>query len=240
MAQTLSGQPIDVVQFLCDGCICLNRGALDLGAAFKPTGRHAGPSVVGPDELVRFLTCLGAWSVILGSPAQNVSLLGLRLLADNLSRLWPGSIVVHDPIRDASAFPANQPTSLQQAARFLLAGEPLAENTPADAVSVYCSPRGMVRFSEQPAAVQEWMRLCTLARGRTLRVLEGEEDGPAWVAPVQRCLEQQIAALPDLEVRSERQREVQRGVTEAMRFVAELLAQESASEGESRAFSPGV
>jgi hypothetical protein len=229
MSQALCGQPIDVVQFVCPGCFRLDQGAIDLGDAPTPGKVRAGGSVVGAEEFVRFLTSLGAWSLILGTPAQDASLLGLRLLADNLSRLWPCPVLVHDLTRDVSASYPDRPTGLSQAMAFLLTGEAGAEGLRSEAVSLYCSARGMRPLGQQPNRVQYFLHEFTLARGRTLEFLEGGE-GPPWVAPVQRYLEQRVAPLIDLDARSERQQQVRRGVEEALRRVVSNFLGEDTSE----------
>jgi hypothetical protein len=70
---------------------------------------------VGSAELSAFLTRIGAWSVSFSVAPENFSVLGLRLLTDQVARQRVGPVMLHD-MSDGNA------ETLGRALRFTLGG----------------------------------------------------------------------------------------------------------------------
>ena len=93
MRDSMQGRSLDAVHFLCHGFVADERPALTL--AESPLSNRDRPCYVGVSELAAFLTQVGAWSAIFGSPPMNYSESGLRLFADTLAQTRPGPVLYH-------------------------------------------------------------------------------------------------------------------------------------------------
>lgn len=96
MQESLHGQTADVVHFLCHCYRVREQGALALAEAPDRNQNTDEASLVFAPDLVEFLDTLGAWSVAFSSPPTNASAAGMRMLQDQVARLRPGPIFLHD------------------------------------------------------------------------------------------------------------------------------------------------
>lgn len=216
MADTLAGQAIDLVQFMCHGFIYMDQGALALSESPSVNQDSRLARFVGVRQLNAFLDRVGANSVSLISPPHNFSVLGLRVLTEQIARLRPGVALLHDQERDEEF------KDLRTAYRSLFAksaNKPLRSS----AVSLYCSPaaintadkarvRGMGRGSSIDGSGEE---------NDDAQVLSKEEG--VWIASGLRWLERTSSQIVEETVDPESQTATKEGIEEALKFVSDLL-----------------
>ncbi|QPK65362.1 hypothetical protein IVG45_10715 [Methylomonas sp. LL1] len=186
IANALHGRSADVVHFLCEGYLCREKGNLSLGES--PLGKVDAywASRVDAQQLSVFLNRLGAWAVAFSSPPGNTSLGGLRLLQEQLSRLRPGPVLLHDMDQDRGSKP------LANCYRFLFASKP-GRPPQSAAVALSCHPLQLVGEKSE-SGDQSILEELTMAT-KLSEILRGSENTPAWIAGSQRSLEQAAAAL---------------------------------------------
>lgn len=95
MRDSMKGRSLDAVHFVCHGFVADQRPALALAESPLSNRDRRDARYVGVGELVAFLTQVGAWSAVFGSPPGNYSETGLRLLADSLAQARPGPVLYH-------------------------------------------------------------------------------------------------------------------------------------------------
>lgn len=96
IAETLHGEPIDAVHFICPGYFHEDRGSLALAETPVRNRDSRWSRFVGAEEIHALLDTLGAHTVGFSAPHVDVWAMGLRLLAFHLSWIRPGPIIVHD------------------------------------------------------------------------------------------------------------------------------------------------
>lgn len=201
MRDSMQGQSLDAVHFICHGFVADQRPALALAESPLSNRDRRDARYVGVGELAAFLTQVGAWSAVFSSPPGNYSEAGLRLLADTLAQTRPGPVLFHalgTPGPDAA---------LQAMYGFLYA--PTASPVPEqERWFAYCQPTLIATlFAETRAApasaaldansglfesVQAAQRK---KRGRAAAPPPAAGDAPSWVSAAQRYVEQQSLQL---------------------------------------------
>ncbi|WP_165703747.1 hypothetical protein [Enhygromyxa salina] len=135
MHERLSGELIHLVHFICSGWSLYDRGSL----ALEPLSSdgHEAASLVGGEELSVFLRGLGSLGLGLGRVGPD-AVNGLRQLAHEMSRIWPGPVFSYDA--------PTRPRSLEAAFEFLLSPGPAEAPSRTD-LSLYCSPARVLGFA---------------------------------------------------------------------------------------------
>jgi hypothetical protein len=144
----------------------------------------------------------------------------MRLLIENVARLRPGPVLLHDIPADDEAV-----NGLQQAYKLLLADPsgPLPSN---GSVSLYYHPENLVGSTRKRTDRNKLLTdLYALLRNSSS--FSSETEPPAWLIKSIRVLEQSVAnRLDATPPHSNEQRAVSRGAEEALEFVAELIKQQ--------------
>lgn len=214
MLNALRGRSADVVHFLCHGYLGRDKGKLALAQAPLRDVEADWARLVDAQQLSTFLNRIGAWSVAFSSPPGNASPSGLRLLQEQLSRLRPGPVLLHDMDQDGDGKP------LEDCYRFLYAPEAGAAPRSA-AVSLHCHPLQLARQQSDPVA-QRILDEFTLSETMS-EMLRGPQNTPGWIAGSQRSLEQAAAGL-SRELTSDVDKAIRSGTESALRFTSQLLA----------------
>jgi hypothetical protein len=198
----MAGIPVDVVHFVTPGHVDGREPSIAL--AESPAGGDARlwARLISPTQLAGSLTQLGAWLTGFSSPPGNSSTLGLRMFADQLARLRPGTVVHH----------AGDPFALAGIYRSLLSGE-AASLGPDD--FMYVHPR-LAGVQGTPSYAES---LVADELGR------GEARPSPWVTRTRRYLDESVAQLfPGRSEHDPAERSpVAEGVRAALRFVDEVM-----------------
>jgi hypothetical protein len=213
MRNSLAGRSADLVHFLCHCYLNGEDGALALAKSpMQNPGTEA--SFVAAPELAEFLNQTGAWSIAFTSPPSNYSLVGMRMLQDQVARLRPGPCLLHDMVQpDASE-------GLGQAYRFLyVRGWQPPPNS--SSISLYCHPYREMERIHADSASESLLNEYTLA-GRLGDLLQSP-DAPAWISTSQRVLEQNVSRF-EADPVSDQEAAISAGQKNALRFVADVLA----------------
>jgi hypothetical protein len=206
---------VDGVHFLTMGHLGRTRPALSFSSPPVNDDEYAWSPVVGARQLAVFLEQIGAWAVGFSSPPENTSVLGLRMLFDEITRMVTGPVALHDMSSDADG------EALRQLYWYMFAPEQAA---------LPCFPTlTLATHPDWTLAInrQANLRLDQLIDEYSLRsrVPELTEaiDTPAWVAAQQRSLEKTIATIVSApETAADKNRE--RGVLDALKFTSDLVA----------------
>jgi hypothetical protein len=206
----------DIVHFLGQGDISQEKGLFVSSLPFSHADQQQ-RQWIDCQQLTTFLTQIGAWSVGFSSLLDNRSGLGLRLLADQLARLRPGCVFLHDIVQDIDG------EALAKAYRFLYS-EVQTDPPCSPAVSLYSNPR---RLSESKSEIndadaRQALKTYTLAKGATQKILDSKENTPSWIAASQRYLEQ-LMAEAELDRQDSDSSPSRRGTEEALKMISELI-----------------
>jgi hypothetical protein len=214
MRDSLAGRSADLVHFLCHCYLSGEDGALALAESPVQNSATARASFVSAPELAEFLNQTGAWSVAFTSPPSNYSVVGMRMLQDQVARLRPGPCLLHDMVQPGAG------EGLGQAYRFLyVRGWQPPPNS--SSISLYCHPYREMERVQADLASESLLNEYTLA-GR-LGDLFRSPDTPAWISTSQRVLEQNVSRLAADPV-SDQEVAESAGQKNALRFVADVLA----------------
>ena len=187
MRDALGRRCVDVMHFLGhsfpNSC---EEGALALAKSPAKSDDRWEAGYVGAAELAEFLNQVGAWSIGFTSPPGNASLVGLRLLQDEIARLRPGPCLLHD-----MADPGSD-DALGQSYRFLFNPD---WQSPAGsgAVSLYCHPWHALSAGALDSTSDKILHDVTLV-GRVADEQFAIEEN-AWLVSAQRVLEQSATTL---------------------------------------------
>jgi hypothetical protein len=198
MRDSMKGQSLDAVHFICHGFVCDQRPALALAESPLSNRDRRDARYVGVGELVGFLTQVGAWSAVFSSPPGNYSEAGLRLLADTLAQTRPGPVLYHT--LDA---PGLDPV-LKDMYGFLYAPE-ASPVPPQLGWFAYCQPALIRRLEVPDASRAIWAESALKANSSLFESKRGSPDvvsleaanpdAPSWVSAAQRYVEQQSLQL---------------------------------------------
>jgi hypothetical protein len=215
---------VDAVHFLAHGYLAAEQGALALAESPTENRDDAWARFIGSAELSAFLTRIGAWSVSFSVAPMNFSVLGLRLLTDQLARQRVGPVMLHD-MTNGNA------DTLGRALRFIVgdgtAGDLRPVPTEEPPVVVYCHPSrvGTVESMEETNA---FLLRHTLAGGRTGDFIRQSASLPSWLLAAQRTLERTSAEL--MESRQAEAADPERiGIERALSFLSTVVDSHPAS-----------
>jgi len=138
IANANQGTAIDLVHFVCPGYFRGSQGALALAQSPESNEDRNWSHFVAADELIQFLDLVGAWSVGLSAPQDNVWAIGLRLLADRLAWQRPGPLFVHNAESGTNA-------DIVATYQFLFASNDEVPPSSAN-MMLYSHPRRMQRY----------------------------------------------------------------------------------------------
>ena len=214
---------VDAVHFLAHGFLAAEQGALALAESPMENRDQRWARFVGSAELSAFLTRIGAWSVSFSVAPENFSVLGLRLLTDQLARQRVGPVMLHD-MSDGNA------ETLGRALRFTLGGGAPDDVRTAGMherpVALYCHPSrtGTVASMEQ---ANWYLAQHTLAGGRTGEYIRQSASLPSWLLAAQRTLERSSAEL--MELRQSETADPERvGIERALSFLSGVVDRDPA------------
>ena len=177
----LTGSAVDVVQIVTPGSLVGGRGGVPMlqGATAEDRWRR----IVGAIELAGFLGEVGAWGLVLTAAGSSASVPGLRELADTVSRLVPGVVVLWDP-----GF--GDRLQLERAIQ-LAVGRTAELTTALPALTCWVHPE----FVELPWDQQQQLMVGdggqSVLLGESTRTALAQEDTPGWLASTSRFLETQ-------------------------------------------------
>jgi hypothetical protein len=100
MMDSLAGQTIDLVHFVCHGFLYTDQGALALAESPTVNNDSSWARFVGPRQLNTFLDNVGAYTAGFCSPLHNYSIAGLQFLVEQIARLRPGVSMFHNSLED--------------------------------------------------------------------------------------------------------------------------------------------
>ena len=204
--QRWRGTPVDVVHFVTNGHV--DGGDPSIALAESPATRdeRLWARLIGPAQLAGCLTQLGAWLIGFSSPRGNLSPLGLRLFADHLARLRPGTVIHHQ----------GDPFALTRLYQPLLRGQ-VADLGPGD--FMYVHPR----LAGVPTAPSYAESLAV--EGRGFEVGPSSPAPPPWVTRTRLYLDESVAQVfpGRSEHDSAEQSPIADGVRAALRFVGEVM-----------------
>jgi hypothetical protein len=157
---------------------------------------------------------------------SHESLIGLRLLSDQLSRLRPGVVALHELDRDIGA------TALSDAYKFL-AGSAAGYSSTSGGVAMYCHPdRASVNGSEPATTPDTPLYSAYAAAVEAARAMLNQPGpSPAWVATTQRLCEQVasqfVQSADQPSEKSSLDEASERGVAAALQVVEQFLSEKS-------------
>lgn len=215
---------VDAVHFLAHGSLAAEQGALALAESPLENRDENWARFIGSAELSAFLTRIGAWSVSFSVAPMNFSVLGLRLLTDQLARQRVGPVMLHDMTNGNAE-------TLGRALRFLVGGGTPDDIRPTDMheppVTLYCHPSraGTLESTEETNA---FLMRHTMAGGRTGEFIRQSAALPSWLLAAQRTLERTSAEL--MESRQSRSADPERvGIERALSFLSGVVDRDSSS-----------
>ena len=175
----LDGKAADVIHFLGQGHISVDRGALALPASPSATGAERSGRFVGSAQLRRALSRLGAWSLVLSGVPGNHCQPGLRDLADATAQTRTGVVVLHQMQADAPV------AELRSTLAMVFGGAPPPGALPG--ITCWTHPL-FVAFPVEDVELCDRDGTSSLITGATQQAL-AHRDTPAWVAAGTRALE---------------------------------------------------
>jgi hypothetical protein len=213
MRDALGRRKVDVVHFIAHSFPMRGEeGGLALARSPARSDKRWEAGYVGAAELVEFLNQVGAWSVAFTAPPENQSMIGLRLLQDEMARLRPGPCLLHDMNNSQSS------NALRDSYRFLF-------NThwhpPAHShhISIYCHPWHARQGRDFDHTSEQILEKYTLVGRIAQEQLDIEEHG--WLTSAQRMLEQSASAIADETIDKDY---ATAGRRKALEFISDSLA----------------
>jgi len=219
MANELADVAVNVVHFFCDGSASSEQGELIFAASPLMNEGRAAPRSVNVQELDTFLTRVGAYSVAFTVPRNGYSILGLRLLAAELSRLRIGPVLLHEPHFKLDF------DDLCYAYKYLYTNS-ASELPLLRTLTLYCSP---ALVDKKLGEGQADGALEMLWRARDgLRELTRGRERLAWAVAGYRFVEKLAAVYSEVrtpEEEDKQERAELKGVADAINLAAELVWQ---------------
>jgi hypothetical protein len=202
----MAGTPVDVVHFVTHGHLDGSDPSIALAESPAAPDERLGARLISPAQLAGFLTGLGTWMVGFSAPPGNLSPLGLRLFADQLSRLRPSTVVHHQ----------GDPFALTRLYEPHLRGQ-VADLGPGD--FMYVHPR-LAGIPTSPSYAES-----LVDEGRGFESGPFSPAPPPWVSRTRQYLDESVAQVfpGRSEHDSAEQSPVAEGVRAALRFVREVM-----------------
>lgn len=218
MMDSLAGQTIDLVHFVCHGFLYTDQGALALAQSPLVNNDENWARFVGPRQLNTFLDSVGAYSAAFCSPVYNYSISALRLFSEQLARLRPGVALLHtfhdDPNYEdlASTYKALYSADRHNLAKW------------ESSTTLYCSPK-LIKTEEtvtadppdsggggwQPVVIKSTFDPAT------------PKDHGTWVSSGFRWLERTASEFRGESSTSESQASTKQAVEETLKFVSNVI-----------------
>jgi hypothetical protein len=226
ISEALAGRSVDLVHFICHGYLSSDQGALAFAETPTYNRDQSWARFIGPQQLSTFLTQIGAWGVVLTSPEANFSILGLRLLADQLAHTRPGLVLLYELNQDDW-----QATALASTYRFLL---DRVNNQPppiSSALSLYCHPADLGLLEKGIAISSFSLPSVTQSFAQPKDISSGQlESVPGWLAASQRFIEQSAAQYLEQSPQSERETAKRQGIEDALTALTDIIERHLAAE----------
>jgi hypothetical protein len=228
VAESLEGSAADILHTMMPARPYADQARLVISHDPWPSAECSKDSVVGrplryvtPLELSTALTQLGAWAAVFSTPTRGSWLaearLGLRLLADQIGRLRPGVVAVHDFEADTDG------KALAETYAFII-GQPSTPASTSPAVAVYCHPGRAAAVAPQPTSLSVDLAQQYLKVKETIQaVMARSGPTPAWVASTQRIVEQAMSRAVGQEGRDDQA--VTLGLVAALKAVEQILGE---------------
>ena len=221
MMDSLAGQTIDLVHFVCHGFLYTDQGALALAQSPTVNNDTYAARFVGARQLNTFLDTVGAYSVAFCSPLRNYSIAALRLLSEQLARLRPGVMLLHSS-QDDPKF-----EDLASTYEALYSSDRKRLKDWESSTTLYCSLKllesGGREVAEKPVDGGE-SRPVIIENTFDPAIAKG--DG-AWVASGFRWLERTASDVSSETVTSDSQASTKEAVAETLKFVSDVINQYS-------------
>jgi len=241
VTKSLAGSAADILHTVVPGRLFADQARLVISR--DPPGVESGKGAavgrplryVTPLELTDALTRLGAWAVVLSTPVRGSWLgdarLGLRLLADQIGRLRPGIVAVHD-------FEADTECKAMAETYAFMVGDPSVRASTNPAVSVYCHPARAAAVTAQPTSgagdlAQQYLKVKEMIQTAIAR----GGPTPAWVASTQRIVEQAMSRVVTQQGADDAA--VTRGLVAALKAVEQILGEPPRAGASAQASSAG-
>jgi hypothetical protein len=219
MMDSLAGQTIDLVHFVCHGFLYTDQGALALAESPTLNSDKRSARFIGPRQLNTFLDSVGAYSTAFCSPIRNYSIAALRLLSEQIARLRPGVSMLHNSQED----PNFEDLCLTYFALYSADRNKLADSS--SSTSFYCSPKILKENKVRAfgAGPPEWSPVVIKTE---FDPAIAKDDG-AWVGSGYRWLERTASQIAGESFTSASQASTKEAVEETLRFVSSVINQYS-------------
>jgi hypothetical protein len=177
-------------------------------------------------SLASAATGFGAWAMIFSAAVRGrtsqESLIGLRLLSDQLSRLRPGVVALHELDRDIGA------PALSSAYKFL-AGATTGYSSTSAGIAMYCHPDRASLDDEDLTPDTPLYSAYAAVKEVARAVLNQPGPSPAWVATTQRLCEQvaspYVQSAHQPSEKSSLDEASERGVAAALQVVEQIMSE---------------
>jgi hypothetical protein len=216
MTDSLGGRTIDVMHFICHGLIYLDQGALALAESPCLNEDKGLARFVGVRQLNAFLDRTGAYTLALTSPPHNFSILGLRVLTEQVARTRPGVAFLHDYSLDREFL------DLGATYRVLYVGD-ATEPPRSPALSLYCTPAALDKGGAAGAAADDSAALAKWTGGAAGGAHRVDKEEGAWVASGLRWIERTASQLGESAGGPVSQTATTEGIEDALKFVSDVL-----------------
>lgn len=193
ISDSLTSQPLDAVCFINHGYYSVDHGAIAFAQSPIMNEDNGWARFIGAAQLGRFLSQTGAWCVILGSPLENYSDAGSRMLLEEVSQIHPGYAILHDLSLDS------QCSGLDVAFQSLFGSQQFAPPLH-QSLTVYATPSTQVEneclflpigFESLPAIQLQQASLSIQQHAenrQSLRDLVQQAETPRWMVAAERFL----------------------------------------------------
>jgi hypothetical protein len=221
----MEGWAADIVHCICSGAVFEEYGTV-LSSTVPRT--HIAPSkkfrlahFVSPLEMDEFCSQLGAWALVVSGTGGRISRYGLRMHMDEVSRLRPGFVALHDAADDPSG------RILGELYRYMARDGPPVGSSALSVTANEVNPT-LVAPTEPGVADQE--DLSGEIRRFQDALSKAAEGGSTpslghWAAMSQRLVERTTSSDLSSGPRSDVEMATERGVVEALSFVSNLLSE---------------
>ena len=226
----MDGWAADIVHCICSGAVFEEYGTVVCStvprAHSEPVMKYRGAHFVSPLEMDEFSSQLGAWAFVLSGTGRRLSRYGLRMHVDELARLRPGFVVLHDAADDPSG------RILGDLYRYIARdGSPVGSS----ALSVTANEVNPALVPSIDVSVEDREDLSAEIRRFQEALAKAAEGGSTpslghWTAMSQRLVEQTASSDLGARPRSDVELATDRGVVEALSFVSNLLNERRAAE----------
>jgi hypothetical protein len=226
----MDGWAADIVHCICSGAVFEEYGTVvsstvpraDTDRAKKYRLAH----FVSPLEMDEFCNQLGAWALVVSATGGRTSRYGLRMHMDEVSRLRPGFVALHDAADDSTG------RILGDLYRYIARDAPPVGSS---ALSVTANEVNPTLVAPTEPGVEDQEDLSEEIRRFQDALSKAAEGGSTpslghWAAMSQRLVERTTSSDLSSGPRSDVEMATDRGVVEALSFVSNLLSEHRGKE----------